>query len=101
MPLNVTYDFGKGLKILRPKHRAADGREYDFKRDGPVLAVGDVPEYLRQNAVVSNWYPRIQALVPRLTYNALPGLRCWDVTGNPGHCPGLRNGAPSGLKKRT
>ena len=65
IPLNVTYDFGKKLKILRPKRKAGDGREYDFKRDGPVPTVGDVPEYLRHNTVVSNWYPRIQAMASR------------------------------------
>jgi hypothetical protein len=63
--LNVTYDFGKKLKILRPRIKASDGKEYDFKKDGPVPIVGDVPEYLRQNTVISDWYPRIQALQSR------------------------------------
>ena len=62
IPLNVTYDFGKKLKVLRPKRKAGDGREYEFKRDGPVPTVGDVPEYLRHNTVISDWYPRIQAM---------------------------------------
>jgi len=65
VPLNVTYDFGKKLKILRPKKRAADGREYDFKRDAPVPTIGEIPDYLRHNTVVSDWYPRIQAMQSR------------------------------------
>jgi len=65
VPLNVTYDFGKRLKVLRPKRKASDGREYDFKRDAAVPQVGDVPEYLRANRVVSDWYPRIQAVRSR------------------------------------
>ena len=62
IPLNVTYDFGKKLKILRPKRKAADGEEYDFKKDAPVPAVGDIPDYLKNNTVVADWYPRIQAM---------------------------------------
>lgn len=65
VPLNVTHDFGKKLKILRPKRKASDGREYDFKKDGPVPTVGEIPLYLTQNQVVSDWYPRIQAMQSR------------------------------------
>ena len=65
IPLNVTYNFGKRLKTLRPKRKADDGREYDFKRDAPVPTLGDVPDYLRHNTVVSDWYPRIQAVQSR------------------------------------
>jgi hypothetical protein len=65
IPLNVTYDFGKRLKILRPKKKASDGKEYDFKKDGPVPTVGDVPQYLIDNRVVADWYPRIQAVQSR------------------------------------
>ena len=65
VPLAVTYDFGKKLKILRPKQKASDGREYDFKRDGRVPTIGDVPDYLRHNTVVADWYPRIQAVASR------------------------------------
>ena len=67
LPLNVTYDFGKKLKILRPKRKSSNGREYDFKKDGPVPTVGDVPDYLTHNTVVANWYPRIQAIQSRGT----------------------------------
>jgi superfamily II DNA or RNA helicase len=62
IPLNVTYDFGKKLKILRPKRKAADGKEYEFKKDGPVPTIGDVPDYLTDNRVTADWYPRIQAV---------------------------------------
>lgn len=70
IPLNVTYDFGKKLKILRPKRKTSDGKEYDFKKDGPVPEVGDIPEYLRQNKVVADWYPRIQAVQSRSATSA-------------------------------
>ena len=62
IPLNVTYDFGKRLKILRPKRKRSDGREYDFKRDAPVPTLGEVPTYLTDNPVVADWYPRIQSI---------------------------------------
>ena len=65
IPLNVTYDFGKKLKILRPKRKASDGKEYDFKKDAPVPSVGDIPEYLTHNTVVADWYPRIQSVQSR------------------------------------
>lgn len=65
IPLNVTYDFGKKLKILRPKKKASDGKEYDFKKDAPVPTVGDLPDYLTHNTVVADWYPRIQAMQSR------------------------------------
>ncbi|MDA3822791.1 MAG: DEAD/DEAH box helicase family protein [Bacteroidales bacterium] len=65
IPLNVTYDFGKKLKILRPKRKAEDGNEYDFKKDAPVPLVGDIPEYLMHRPIESDWYPRIQAMRSR------------------------------------
>jgi hypothetical protein len=65
IPLNVTYDFGKKLKILRPKRKASDGREYDFKKDAPVPTVGDIPDHMMHNTVVADWYPRIQAMQSR------------------------------------
>lgn len=62
IPLNITYDFDKKLKILRPKRKQSDGSEYDFKRDGPVPSIGNIPERLQQKRVVVDWYPRIQAM---------------------------------------
>lgn len=67
IPLNVTYDFGKKLKILRPKRNAEGGREYDFKKDAAVPTLGDVPGYLTHNTVVADWYPRILAVQSRGT----------------------------------
>jgi len=67
IPLNVTHDFGKKLKILRPKRKSSDGKEYDFKKDAPLPTVGDVPDYLTHNTVVADWYPRIQAVQSRGT----------------------------------
>jgi len=65
VPLNVTYDFGKKLKILRPKRKTSEGREYDFKRDAPVPTIGEIPDYLKHNTIVSDWYPRVQAVRSR------------------------------------
>ncbi|KAF0158956.1 MAG: type III restriction protein res subunit [Syntrophaceae bacterium] len=62
IPLNVTYDFGKKLKILRPKRKASDGKEYDFKKDAPVPLMGELPDYLTKNTIKKDWYPRIQAV---------------------------------------
>lgn len=62
IPLNVTFDFGKKLKILRPKRKKADGKEYDFKKDAPIPSMGAVPEYLTRNRVIADWYPRIQSI---------------------------------------
>jgi hypothetical protein len=70
VPLNVTYDFGKQLKILRPKRKKADGVEYDFKKDAPIPHVGDIPAHLQQNPVIVDWYPRIQAIQSRSTAEA-------------------------------
>ncbi|HDR16729.1 MAG TPA: restriction endonuclease subunit R, partial [Desulfobacteraceae bacterium] len=65
VPLNVTYDFGKRLKMLRPKRKADDGKEYDFKRDAAVPSVGDIPDYLTKNTVVVDKYLHIQAMQSR------------------------------------
>ncbi|KAB2929558.1 MAG: DEAD/DEAH box helicase [Leptonema illini] len=65
IPLNVTFDFGKKLKILRPKRKASDGKEYDFKKDAAVPSLGDIPDYMTHNRVVADWYPRIQAMQSR------------------------------------
>ncbi|HQF55121.1 MAG TPA: DEAD/DEAH box helicase family protein [Fibrobacteria bacterium] len=65
IPLNITYDFGKKLKIVRPKKKASDGKEYDFKKDGPVPGLHEVPEYIRHHRVVADWYPRIQSIQSR------------------------------------
>ncbi len=62
IPLNVTYEFGKELKILRPKRKASDGREYDFKKDAPTPTIGKVSEYMISHKIVVDWFPRIQTI---------------------------------------
>ena len=62
IPLNITYEFGHRLKVLRPRRKRDDGREYDFKRDGAVPVFGQVPDKLRQKLIEIDWYPRIQSL---------------------------------------
>ena len=61
IPMNVIADFGKKLKIIRPK-RKQDGLEYDFKKDGPIPSIGPIPLYIQKNPVVSDWYLRIQTI---------------------------------------
>ena len=63
IPMNVVYDVGTKLKMLRPKKKRDDGREYDFRRDGARLVLGSPPEHFR--AVTVDWYPRIQSVVSR------------------------------------
>lgn len=63
--LNVTHDFGVGLKILRPKARRDSQEQYDFRKHGPVLAfsVASLPPGLTTGAlVVVDRYPRLQML---------------------------------------
>lgn len=63
IPLNVTHDFGKKLKIIRPKRKADDGKEYNFKKDAPVPSLGaQMHHYFQQHPVISDWYPRIQSI---------------------------------------
>ena len=62
IPLNVTYDFGKKLKVLRPRKKDRDGNEYDFKKDAKVPSFGDIPEKLKEKKVVIDWYSRIQSI---------------------------------------
>ncbi len=65
IPLAVTYDFGKQLKVLRPREKRGDGREYDFKKDGRVPAFGNVPEKLAEKSIEIDWYPRIQSIASK------------------------------------
>ena len=62
VPLNITYDFGKELKVLRPRKKNSNGNEYDFKKDAKVPDFGNVPDKLNEKMVVIDWYPRIQSL---------------------------------------
>lgn len=65
IPLTVTYDFGQRLKMLRPRKKRGDGREYDFKRDAAVPLLGIVPHKIVQKGISIDWYPRIQSLESR------------------------------------
>lgn len=67
IPLSVTYDFGKQLKVLRPREKRGDGREYDFKKDGRVPAFGCVPQKLATKSIEIDWYPRIQSIGSKAT----------------------------------
>lgn len=71
IPLNVTYDFGKRLQIIRPKRKADDGKEYDFKKDAPVPGLGQLTEYLKLHPVISDWYPRIQSISSKKNVDAI------------------------------
>lgn len=62
VPLNVTHDFGKKLKVLRPRKKNSNGDEYNFKKDAKVPTFGDIPDKLNEKMVVIDWYPRIQCL---------------------------------------
>ena len=63
IPMNVTYDFGHKLKVIRPKQKDGSGREYSFNRDGLMPQLGDVPEYLQHNRIEVDWYPKITAIM--------------------------------------
>lgn len=72
IPLAVTHDFGKKLKIVRPKRKSADGEEYDFLRDGPSLTLdANIPDALLRNRVEVDWFPRIQTLASRQADNSV------------------------------
>ena len=62
VPLNITYDFGKNLKVLRPRKKDKDGHEYSFKRDGRIPEFGHIPLKLQEKQIEIDWYPRIQSI---------------------------------------
>jgi superfamily II DNA or RNA helicase len=63
IPMNVTHDFGQKLKVIRLRDKDGAGRNYSFSRDGAMLQLGDVPEYITHNKVEVDWYPKISAIV--------------------------------------
>lgn len=65
VPMTVTYDLGKRLKVLRPRRRGDDGQEYDFKKDAAVPTLGPVPHKIQQKVIEIDWYPRIQTIESR------------------------------------
>jgi len=62
IPMNVTYDVSKRLKVLRPKRKKDEDRDLSFTKDGPVIKLGEIPDKLKLNRVESDWYPRIDSL---------------------------------------
>lgn len=63
IPLNVTYDFGKKLKMLRIKQKKSGGGRYEFKVDGPVPSLEQpIPDYLKKRKAIVDRYPRIEAI---------------------------------------
>lgn len=62
VPLNITYDFGLRLKVLRPRKKRGDGREFDFKHDAAVPSIDRIPEKFRKQIIIIDWYPRIQSI---------------------------------------
>ncbi|MBN2054263.1 DEAD/DEAH box helicase family protein [bacterium] len=65
IPLEIMDEPIRHLKMLRVKKKRADGRDYDFRKDGRVPAVGDVPEYLRQRPVEVDLYASIRYAASR------------------------------------
>jgi hypothetical protein len=63
MPMHTTRDFGKRLKVLRPKRKKDNGKEYDFKLDAPLPILKlPLPAKLMVRRVELDWYPRIEAM---------------------------------------
>ena len=63
VPLSVCRLDNKKLKVLCPKQRKDNGREYNFKTDGPIPEIsGEIPEIIQKNRIVVDWYPRIQSM---------------------------------------
>ena len=65
IPLNVTYDFGRSLKVLKPKKKLSDGRDWDFKKDAPVPTIYTAPKYIKDNKVIVDRYSKITAIESR------------------------------------
>ena len=60
-PLNVTYDFGHNLLVLRPRIKTDCGREYDFTKDGASPLFGEMPT--KKGRILVDWYPRITSYI--------------------------------------
>lgn len=62
MPMHTTRNFGKRLKVLRPKRKKDNGKEYNFKLDAPLPVLKlPLPSKLLVRRVELDWYPRIEA----------------------------------------
>lgn len=68
MPMHTTRDFGKRLKVLRPKRKKDNGKEYDFKLDAPLPVLKlPLPSKLLVRRIELDWYPRIEAFAVGIT----------------------------------
>lgn len=62
LPMHTTRNFGKRLKVLRPKRKKDNGKEYDFKQDAPLPVLRlPLPSKLLVRRVELDWYPRIES----------------------------------------
>lgn len=59
IPLNVLQIWDKKLKVLRVKNNR-EGKAYYFNKDGYLPPLSTVPNYIRSNKVISDWYSRVQ-----------------------------------------
>lgn len=63
MPMHTTRDFGTRLKVLRPKRKKDNGKEYDFKLDAPLPVLKlPLPAKVISRQIELDWYPRIEAV---------------------------------------
>ncbi len=63
VPMHTTRNFGTRLKVLRPKRKQDNGREYDFKRDAPLPILKlPLPQKIIARQIELDGYPRIEAL---------------------------------------
>jgi len=63
VPMHTTRNFGTRLKVLRPKRKKDNGKEYDFKLDAPLPILRlPLPAKVVAHQIELDWYPRIEAL---------------------------------------
>lgn len=63
VPMHTTRDFGTRLKVLRPKRKKDNGKEYDFKIDAPLPILKlPLPGKIIARQIELDWYPRIEAV---------------------------------------
>lgn len=65
--LNVTYDFGHDLLVLRPQKKADCGRDYDFHLDGAAPLFGEIPPALERKKIIIDWYAMVDTSASRKT----------------------------------
>lgn len=63
VPMHTTRNFGTRLKVLRPKRKKDNGKEYNYKLDAPLPILRlPLPAKVVARQVELDWYPRIEAL---------------------------------------